>query len=73
MYIAGTMNNVSRVPMDSPDGLEYTFYLRPGVKFHTTDYFKPTRNLITCATALTWTRRRDSRRPASSSRRCLSR
>ena len=29
----------------SPDGLEYTFYLRPGVKFHTTDYFKPTRNL----------------------------
>ena len=29
----------------SPDGLEYTFYLRPGVKFHTTDYFKPTRTL----------------------------
>ena len=26
----------------SPDGLEYTFYLRPGVKFHTTDYFTPT-------------------------------
>ena len=29
----------------SPDGLEYTFYLRPGVKFHTTSYFKPTRTL----------------------------
>ena len=29
----------------SPDGLEYTFYLRPGVKFHTTDYFQPTRTL----------------------------
>ena len=29
----------------SPDGLEYTFYLRPGVKFHSTDYFKPTRTL----------------------------
>lgn len=29
----------------SPDGLEYTFYLRPGVKFQTTDYFTPTRTL----------------------------
>ena len=29
----------------SPDGLEYTFHLRPDVKFHTTDYFKPTRTL----------------------------
>ena len=25
------------------DGLSYTFHLRPGVKFHTTDYFKPSR------------------------------
>src|SRR5262245_42415482 len=27
----------------SPDGLVYTFKVRPGVKFHTTDYFTPTR------------------------------
>ena len=28
----------------SPDGLTYTFHLRHGVKFQTTDYFKPTRD-----------------------------
>ena len=27
----------------SADGLQYTFHLRPGIKFHTTEYFKPTR------------------------------
>ena len=27
------------------DGMEYTFKLRPGVKFHTTEFFTPTRDL----------------------------
>ncbi|QJI31036.1 ABC transporter substrate-binding protein [Pseudomonas sp. ADAK18] len=29
----------------SEDGLSYTFHLRTDVKFHTTDYFTPTRNM----------------------------
>ncbi|HEY1392289.1 MAG TPA: ABC transporter substrate-binding protein [Methylibium sp.] len=28
----------------SPDGLNYTFHLRHGVKFHTTEWFKPSRD-----------------------------
>jgi len=29
----------------SADGLQYTMHLRPGVKFHTTPWFKPTREM----------------------------
>ncbi|HEY1091487.1 MAG TPA: ABC transporter substrate-binding protein, partial [Burkholderiaceae bacterium] len=29
----------------SPDARQFTFHLRPGVRFHTTPYFKPTRTL----------------------------
>ncbi|MFF7707054.1 ABC transporter substrate-binding protein [Pseudomonas sp. NPDC007930] len=29
----------------SDDGLQYTFHLRPGVKFHSTEYFTPSRTL----------------------------
>ena len=29
----------------SEDGLEYTFHLRQGIKFHTTYFFTPTREL----------------------------
>lgn len=33
------------LPEISADGLTYTFHLRDDIKFHTTDYFKPTRNM----------------------------
>ena len=34
----------SEVPKASKDGMKYIFKLRKGVKFHTTPYFKPTRD-----------------------------
>ncbi|MBD9502950.1 ABC transporter substrate-binding protein [Pseudomonas sp. PDM23] len=54
----------------SPDGLTYTFHLRPDVKFHTTDYFKPTRALNADDVLWTFQRPLDPKHPwhASSAR-----
>jgi dipeptide transport system substrate-binding protein len=47
----------------SADGLEYTFHLRPGVKFQTTDYFKPTRDLNADDVIFSFTRQNDPSSP----------
>jgi dipeptide transport system substrate-binding protein len=43
----------------SPDGLTYTFHLRHGVKFHTTSFFKPTREFNADDVLLTFQRMLD--------------
>ena len=47
----------------SSDGLTYTFYLRRGVKFHTTDYFKPTRDFNADDVVFTFSRILDQKHP----------
>ena len=47
----------------SDDGLEYTFNLRPGVKFHTTDYFNPTRDLNADDVVFSFQRQLDENNP----------
>lgn len=42
----------------SRDGRTYTFKLRKGVKFHTTEFFKPTREFSADDVAFTWDRMR---------------
>lgn len=44
----------------SDDGLEYTFKLRSGVKFHTTDFFTPTRELNADDVLYSFERQRDA-------------
>ena len=44
----------------SSDGLTYTFHLRHGVKFHTTSFFKPTREFNADDVVLTFERMFDS-------------
>ncbi|WP_213761614.1 ABC transporter substrate-binding protein [Caballeronia sp. dw_19] len=44
----------------SPDGLQYTFHLRHGVKFQTTDWFKPSRDFNADDVLFTFNRMRDS-------------
>ncbi|MEQ9725720.1 MULTISPECIES: ABC transporter substrate-binding protein [unclassified Pseudomonas] len=47
----------------SEDGLTYTFHLREGVKFHTTDYFKPTREFNADDVLFTFQRMLDRNHP----------
>ncbi|WP_350581874.1 ABC transporter substrate-binding protein [Pseudomonas sp. HY2-MNA-CIBAN-0224] len=47
----------------SPDNLTYTFYLRDGVKFHTTPYFTPTRNFNADDVLFTFNRMLDKDMP----------
>ncbi len=47
----------------SSDGLTYTFHLHPGVKFQTTDYFKPTRDLNADDVIFSFTRQQDDKSP----------
>lgn len=47
----------------SPDGKTYTFHLRHGVKFHTTSYFKPTREFNAADVVFTFKRMLDPNQP----------
>ena len=47
----------------SDDGLEYTFTLRKGVKFHTTDYFTPTREMNADDVVFSFARQQDKEHP----------
>ncbi|SDX95798.1 ABC transporter substrate-binding protein [Pseudomonas sp. NFACC08-1] len=47
----------------SPDGLAYTFHLRNGVKFHTTDYFTPSRDFDADDVLFTFQRLLDPQHP----------
>jgi dipeptide transport system substrate-binding protein len=47
----------------SEDGLTYTFHLRPNVKFHTTAYFKPTRDFNADDVLFTFERMLDRNHP----------
>ncbi|MDN2568545.1 ABC transporter substrate-binding protein [Aquibium sp. A9E412] len=47
----------------SDDGLEYTFKLRPGVKFHATDYFTPSRDMNADDVIFSFERQSDSENP----------
>ncbi|MGC5702400.1 ABC transporter substrate-binding protein [Pseudomonas sp. NFXW11] len=47
----------------SEDGLTYSFHLRPGVKFHSTPYFKPSRDLNADDVLFTFNRMLDAEHP----------
>jgi dipeptide transport system substrate-binding protein len=47
----------------SDDGLQYTFHLRKGVKFHTTEFFTPTRDFNADDVLYSFDRQRDPSHP----------
>ncbi|GAB1261636.1 ABC transporter substrate-binding protein [Aurantivibrio plasticivorans] len=47
----------------SDDGLTYTFHLRQGVKFHSTDYFTPTRDFNAADVVFSFKRQVDNEHP----------
>ena len=47
----------------SADGLTYTFHLHPGVKFQTTDFFTPTRDLNADDVIFSFMRQQDDKSP----------
>jgi dipeptide transport system substrate-binding protein len=47
----------------SPDGKEYTFHLRKGVKFHTTSFFTPTREFNADDVIFSFERQKDKNNP----------
>src|SRR5471032_127737 len=47
----------------SEDALNYTFHLRKGVKFHTTEYFKPTRDMNADDVVWSFQRQLDPKHP----------
>ena len=47
----------------SDDGTEYTFHIRPGVKFHTTDFFTPSRELNADDVIFSFERQMDAENP----------
>ena len=53
----------------SDDGLEYTFHLRPGVKFQTTDFFTPTRDFNADDVVFSFERQLDARQSVEPVRR----
>lgn len=65
----GTTNTVPGLAESwdiSGDGLEYTFHLRKGVKFHQTDYFTPTRDFNAEDVVFSFKRQLDTNHPYNS-------